>query len=86
MACAVPMGHSLQFLGIEIGSKREYNLFKDTQHLSTLCLMEAGKPSKMSGCVEYHVSLLVCTATFTFLDQSISGLYYKDSLLSLAAS
>lgn len=53
MACAVPMGHSLQFLGIEIGSKREYHLFKDTQHLPALCMMEAGEPSKMGGCVEY---------------------------------
>lgn len=53
MACAVRMGNFLQFLGIKIGSNREYNLFKDTQHLPALYMMEAGESAKMGGYVEY---------------------------------
>lgn len=40
-------GYSLQFIGKEIGSKREYNLLKDTQHLLPLSMMRLGETSKM---------------------------------------
>lgn len=36
------MGYYFQFIGMRTGSKREYNLHKDTKHLPALCMVGAG--------------------------------------------
>lgn len=70
VAHVCPTGHSLQFIGKEIWSKREYNLLQKTQHLPAMYIMRLGETSKMDDWVRYPY---VPVSMYPYFYISISG-------------